>query len=405
MADNGGLGDRLRRKRRESSLTQEELAHLSGVSQVMIAKTEQGRRQPRLSVLAKLSTALDIPLSELIDSRPRLDGHRDGSSILAVRDALLSPSQLPGISLSSDDGEPTPLPQLHDTLAEVARQYWAGGFAAVAAMLPGLIGEARLTTQTVGPDASSLLAQAYDLAAALMVHMGKEDLAALAAERAIAAATASNDELLHAVLEGTYAWVLLHQGGLTESEHLAAATAVRIEPSFSAPDKHIAVWGTLLLTALGPAAAAGRDVSDYIAYASAGAERLGRRVKTYAGQSHFGSASVHMQACYAYAVTREPAKALTAARRIAPGDLTGISYGRHLLDVAQAHADARHPAAATAVLTQARALAPVWFRHQGVARSLVSDLVEQQKRLSPALRELAASVDQHWYAPYYRRGK
>jgi hypothetical protein len=112
-----------------------------------------------------------------------------------------------------------------------------------------------------------------------------------------------------------------------------------------------------------------------------------------------------MQACHAYAVTREPAKALTAARGIAPGDLTGISYGRHLLDVAQAHADARHPAAATAVLTQARALAPVWFRHQGVARSLVSDLVEQQKRLSPALRELAASVDPHWYAPYYRRGE
>lgn len=403
MADNGGLGDRLRRKRRENSLTQEELAHSSGVSQVMIAKTEQGRRQPRLSVLAKLSTALDIPLSELIDSRPRLDGHRDGSSILAVRDALLSPSQLPGISLSSDDGEPTPLPQLRDTLAEVARQYWAGGFAAVAAMLPGLIGEARLTTQAAGPDASSLLAQVYYLATELMVQMGKEDLAALAAERAITAATASNDELLHGLLEGTYAWVLLHQGRFTESEHLAAATADRIEPSFSAPAHHIAAWGHLLMYALAPAAAAGRDVSQYISLASAGAERLGRRISLY--QTSFAPATVHMQACHAYAVTREPAKALTAARRIAPGDLTGISYGRHLLDVAQAHADARHPAAATAVLTQARALAPVWFRHQGVARSLVSDLVEQQKRLSPALRELAASVDPHWYAPYYRRGE
>lgn len=105
-----------------------------------------------------------------------------------------------------------------------------------------------------------------------------------------------------------------------------------------------------------------------------------------------------MQACHAYAVTREPAKALTAARKVGPGDLAGISYGRHLLDVAQAHADARHPAAATAVLTQARTVSPVWFRHQGVARFLVTDLCEQQKRLSPALRELAASVDPDWYA-------
>jgi hypothetical protein len=57
------------------------------------------------------------------------------------------------------------------------------------------------------------------------------------------------------------------------------------------------------------------------------------------------------------------------------------------------------------VLTQARAQSPVWFRHQGVARCLVADLVEQQRRLSPALRELAASVDPHWYAPYHRHGE
>jgi transcriptional regulator with XRE-family HTH domain len=42
MAENGTLGDRLRRKRREHSFTQEELAEVSGVSQVMIAKIEQG---------------------------------------------------------------------------------------------------------------------------------------------------------------------------------------------------------------------------------------------------------------------------------------------------------------------------------------------------------------------------
>jgi transcriptional regulator with XRE-family HTH domain len=401
MTDDGTLGDRLRRRRRESSLTQEELAHASGVSQVMVAKIEQGRRQPRLTVLTMLARALDIPLSELVDQRPRLGGHREGASILAVRDALLSPSLLPGIDLASDDGQPTPIPQLQDALAQAARSYWAGDFAHLAAILPPLIGEARLTAQTAGPPASSLLAQIYDLAANLMVHMGKEDLAALGAERAITAATASGDELLQATLEGTYAWVLLHQGRLAESEQLADTVADSIEPSFSAPAEHVAVWGTLLMTALAPAAAAGRDVSQYISLASAGAERLGRRVRIY--QTSFAPATVHMQACHAYAVTREPARALAAARKLGPGDLSGISYGRHLLDVAQAHTDARHLKAATAVLAQARSLAPVWFRHQGIARTLVTDLCEQQKRLSPALRELSASVDLYWYAPYHRR--
>jgi transcriptional regulator with XRE-family HTH domain len=410
MAQDGALGDRLRRKRRENSLTQEELASLSGVSQVMIAKIEQGRRQPRLTILAQLATALDIPLSELVDNRPRLDGRREGASVLAIRDALLSPALLPGIDQASGGGgggggEPTPLPQLRAAVVQAARMYWAGEFAQLATILPALLGEARLTAQAAGPPAHSLLAQSYDLAAALMVHMGKEDLAALGAERAITAAVASEDELLHAILQGTYAWVLLHQGRLAESEQLAATVADSIEPSFTAPAARIAIWGTLLMTALAPAAAAGRDFGGYISLASAAAQRLGSPTKTYLGQSPFSRASVAMQACHAYAVNREPAKALTAARTLSPGDLSGISYGRHLLDVAQAHTDAQHPKAATAVLTEARALAPVWFRHQGIARSLVTDLCEQQKRLSPPLRELAASVDPDWYAAYHRRPK
>jgi transcriptional regulator with XRE-family HTH domain len=400
MGSGSSLGERLRRLRRERSLTQEELAHLCGVSQEMIAKTEQGRRHPRVTVLAKLAQALDVPLSELIDDRPRLDGQREGASVLALRDALLSPSLLPGIDSGTDSGEPAPLPRLRTTVASAGRLYWAGEFARLVAMLPPLIGEARLAAASAGPGAHGLLAQSYDQAALLLVHLGKEDLAALAAERAITAAASSDDELLHAMLRGTYAWVLLHQGRFAEAEHLAARTADQIEPSFSAPAPHLAVWGNLLMTALAPAAAAGGDFGDYISLASAAAERLGRKVGIY--QTSFGSALVHMQACHAYAVTRDPAQALAAARRLQPGDLEGISHGRHLLDVAQAHTDARHSQAATAVLSQARALAPVWFRHQGIARVLVNDLCEQQKRLSAPLRDLAASVDPDWYAPYHR---
>lgn len=403
MADDGTLADRLRRKRRESSLTQEQLAGISGVSQVMIAKIEQGRRQPRLPVLTRLASAIDIPLSELVDKRPRLDGHGAGASILTIRDALLSPSHLSGVGLDADDAEPAPLPQLRGMVAEASRLYWSGQFANLAAVLPALIGEARLTAQSAGGPASGLLALAYDLAAALMVHMGKDDLAAISAERAITAAAETGDELLHGMLHGTYAWVLLHQGRLAEAEQLASVTAQRIEPSFSAPADHVAVWGHLLMTALAPAAVAGRDVAPYIALASAGAQRLGRQVTIY--QTSFGPASVHEQACHAYAVSREPAKALAAARKIGPGELSGISYGRHLLDVAQAHADARHVRAATAVLIEARNVAPVWFRHQGVARSLVAELYEQSNRIPPALRDLGVSLDPHWYAPYHRHQK
>ncbi len=383
-------------------MTQEELAERAGLSRELIAKIEQGRRQSvRLSTLTRLAQTLDISLSELADNRPRLDGDRDGASILAIRDVLLSPALLPGIDSDDDDGEPASLPQLNAAVGRAVEAYWNGQFGPLAAMIPGLIGEARITWHAIGVPAVEPLTRAYDITAALMVHLGKEDLAAIAAERAAATAAAGNDGLLHASMRGTYSWVLLHQGRLDEAEHLAADAANAIEPAFSAPVDHIAAWGSLLMTALAPAAAAGRDVTDYIAFASSGAKRIGHRVKVF--NTTFAPASVAVQAVHAYAVLREPGRALQAARVVDLDELPGtISQGRHLLDVAQAHVDARHSQAATATLDRARAMAPVWFRHQGVARSLVLELCEQQRRLTPALRELAASIDPDWYAPYHR---
>jgi len=381
-------------------MTQEELAERSGLSRELIAKMEQGRRQSvRLTTLTRLAQALDLPLSELADNRPRLDGDREGASVLAIRDALLSPSLLPGIDPGDDEGQPTTLAHLNTAVDRAADAYWKGQFGPLAAMIPGLIGEARITWQSAGAAAATPLARAYDLTAALMVHMGKEDLAAIAAERAAATAAAGDDALLDACMRGTYAWVLLHQGRLDEAERLAADTAQSIEPAFSAPADHVAAWGSLLMTALAPAAAAGRDVSGYITLASSGAERIGGPVKIF--NTTFAPASVATQAVHAYAVLREPAKALQAARKVDAGELPGtIARGRHLLDVAQAQVDARHGQAAT--LARARTMAPVWFRHQGIARSLVAELCEQQRRLTPQLRELATSVDPDWYAPYHR---
>ena len=396
------LGGRIRRIRRERKLSQEQLAERAGISVEMVRKTEQGKRYPRLPALMRIAQALDVPMSELADNRPRLDGIDEGASVLALRDVLISPAAIPGLGVS-DTGEPMRAWQIQAAADEMGATYWQGDFPRMTAVLPGLIASGRVTLREAGQDAGSGLAQLYDLAAQLAVHLGKEDLAAVAAERAISAAALSGDERLHAMMQGTYAWVLLHQGRLEEAEQIAAAAADRIQPPFKAPAEHIAAWGSLLMTALGPAAAAGNDTIDgYIRLAAAGAERLGRRVHIY--QTSFAPATVHMQATYAYAVQREPAKALAAAGKVHPGDLPGtISRGRHLLDVAQAHVDARHSREATTVLSEARALAPVWFRHQGVARVLVSELLDQQNRLTRPLRELAEATEASGYARYFRQ--
>src|SRR6266498_4854504 len=88
------IGERLHRLRGEHGLTQEALAALAGLSVDLVKKLEQGKRQSaRLTTIAALANALDVPMSELTDKRPRLDGAGD-RLVLALRDTLLSPDLL-----------------------------------------------------------------------------------------------------------------------------------------------------------------------------------------------------------------------------------------------------------------------------------------------------------------------
>lgn len=393
MPEGGVIGHNLKRLRRERGLSQEGLAEAAGLSRDTIAKLEQGRRRgERTSTLMRLANALDVELTELTGKRERLGADRNGGSVLAVRDALLSPSLLPGLPGldEGDDGEPTPLPTLSAAVGRGWDAYWRGDFGTLVATVPGLISEARLTHRSLGAAAAPLLGQTYQLAACLLVHLGRDDLAAIGAERGIVAAAEGDDEWQWATIQGTYSWVLYHQARLEEAERPALRVAEQIEPSFSAPDPHLAAWGNMLMTALAPMAASRKDPRELLSMAAAGAERLGRRVDVY--QTAFGPATVQMQAVHAYAVLKEPGKALAAAQQIQPGALRGISYARHLLDVALVHMDARQPQAAEARLEEARRLAPVWFRHQGVARTLVADVRETLTRPSPTIRRLADAV-------------
>jgi transcriptional regulator with XRE-family HTH domain len=307
------IGDKLKHVRAERGLTQEELAEQASVSVDIVKKLEQGKRDSaRLTTLVKLANALDVGVGELTDKRPRLDQTGD-RLVLSLRDALIRPDVLPGIDLD-DDSDPTPLPELEASVRQAWRQYWRGGFVDLARGLPGLLAEARLSEHSLGSPAAALLARTYQLAACLLVHLGRDDLAAVGAERAIAAAKAGEDELQWATLYGTYVWVLLNQARMDEAERLAAHTAERIEPKLSAAtQEHLTVWGGMVLWAMAAAAAADKADSaiEYISLARAGAARMPRDRHDY--EVNFGPTQVAMQATHAYAALRLPDKALAAA--------------------------------------------------------------------------------------------
>ncbi|GAA5041605.1 transcriptional regulator with XRE-family HTH domain [Thermocatellispora tengchongensis] len=397
MGDVSTIGAHLKAIRNERGLSQEALAERAGLSKDLISKLEQGRRHScRITSLMKLANALDVELTALTGKRERLGSDRDGGSVLAIRDAILSPSLLPGMhGMDHDDeGEPTPQPRLAAALASCWNQYWDGDFGALTAATPGLIAEARLAHRALGPEAVGALAQSYQLAANLMVHLGKTDLAAVAAERAITTAVQGDDEWQWASAHATYAWVLEHQARLDEAEALAVRVAQRIEPSFSAPAPHVAVWGNMLITAIGAAALQGEAVTDrvmeYVSLAAAGAERLGRTIAAY--QTTFGPSKVAVNETRAWALLGEPKRALTAAQKVRAADLRPIAYGHYLLDVAQASMDARQYAAVERRLSEAERISPVWFRHQGAARALVREIREVVTRPSPTVRHLVKAV-------------
>lgn len=62
----GNLGKNLRAARKKLGLTQEEVAQRSGVQAGEISRIEQGKRDPRVSTVEKLATAVEVEPARLL---------------------------------------------------------------------------------------------------------------------------------------------------------------------------------------------------------------------------------------------------------------------------------------------------------------------------------------------------
>ena len=70
MDDRKLLGKRIKSLRRSRGHTQEELAEIIDISANYLAGIERGEANPTLSLLQRLCTGLEIPLSELFQYQP-----------------------------------------------------------------------------------------------------------------------------------------------------------------------------------------------------------------------------------------------------------------------------------------------------------------------------------------------
>jgi transcriptional regulator with XRE-family HTH domain len=376
-----GIGARIRQLRTERipRLTQRELAERSGVSVDLISKLEQGTKQSALLVtLHKIALALDVDISALVGHATRVDTDQDDSGLLAIRRAIIS---------ARDDGEPSNDDELQRSATLGWGHYWTHRFDVLGAMLPTLITTGRASVRNSGsPHAYAALADAYNIASCMLVHLGKVDLGYLAMERALAAANLSDDELRVSALSGWMSWVLLHHtGGSSEAKHIAVREADSIEPKMKgARPEQVSVWGSLLISA---AVAAAREdnaseADDLINLAEVAATRLdgmGYSPRMY-NQSPFGLPLIIMQTVDISVVTGRPGRALTVAERMPPNDMPLASKARHLADKAFAYTELGKVREAENTLYEIRRQAPNWMRYQSYPRVIVAELWEREKR-------------------------
>ncbi|NJP33672.1 helix-turn-helix domain-containing protein [Micromonospora thermarum] len=402
-------GENLARIRRQSTLTQEQLAERAGVSVEIIRKLEQGTRSSaRLDTLHALARALGVPTTALLgdasQAAARAEPDHRPLSLAEIRRAVAPVHDLAGAPIAPPSVEPPGLDVLRSRLRAVDRAYQSNDYARALAEMPPLLLEVRAAAGLVDDEqreaAYALLARTQHLTGNLLIQLRAGDLAQTALAGALEAARQCGDQVVGATVMQGMCWLLLRQGRLAEAADLAVSTADRIEPRFSrARPAELAAWGWLLM---GAAAAYARDnrpdeAAELVDAAEAAAVRIGERVPE---PGHlmmvggFDTARVLMQRVETAAVVGDPGRVLQLAEAVPPGPTAvASSWQRHRLDVAWAHAARRQYGEATGVLLELRETAPAWLRHQRYARDIVQTIAEGRRRaMSAELADLASLV-------------
>ncbi|MET8913284.1 helix-turn-helix transcriptional regulator [Streptomyces sp. NPDC004610] len=404
------LADNVRKYRRRAGMSQEELAHVAGVSPGTVRKVEQGG-MVRMETLHALARALGVNTAVLMASEaPEPVGRAEEPNrinLIQLRAALTPPVGLVDVDAEAIGEEPN-LRRFRRAVHDGAVLYHSDSYKSVASQLPGLLRDANsaVSFYDSGDEHRQALlgrAEAMQLAGRYLTQVRQYDLAYTALSGAISDARSAGDRLTGASGVIGMCWLLLRQGRLDEAENLAAATADLVEPRMSraTPDE-CAAWGWLALRA---AAAAGRnnrpqEARQYHRIASAAASAVGREHtgSFFRHWTTFGPLTVGMKGVEdamvigdaRTVVRRSGEDAMSPKAWKTTGRPSDNDWNRHRLDVARAHAQTGDLSAAMDNLAGVRRESPEWLRHQRLAAEIMQEILRKRKRtLTADMRDMA----------------
>jgi transcriptional regulator with XRE-family HTH domain len=362
------------RTERVPRLTQRELAERSGLSVDLIQKLEQGRKATaKITSLSAIANALDVDLAALLSKPTHLESLPADGGLLELRRVLTPVVDQPADHYTSAE-------ELRTALADAWVAYWSGDYDLLTSFLPGVISGAR------GPGMADQLAEACQVAACTLVHLGHSDLSLVAVETALRVV---EDPLLRAAVAGTRAWVLLNQARPGDAAITAIREADMMEPRRKAQRAEISLWGSLLITGATAAARAGDndEAQDLLQVAHGAAVRLGEDRNDY--QTAFGAGQVVMQRVDVAVVAGDYVRALDIAGEMPQTtSLPLAARSRHKADLAHANTGLGRYGEAERILLDIERTAPRWIKYQVFPRAVVGELLAT-RRPTAGVRGLA----------------
>lgn len=393
------IGQRVRYWRLRRNLGRQRFADMVGRSSSWLDKVEKGERALlRLPMLDRVAAALDIDVSVLTDSSTaeRAADCVDTVEVRAVRAAL---SKYAIFDARNAGRRALTRQAVTAQLAYVEHAWSSSHFMAVSRHLPMLLSGAQSFAFTASPEdqviAHRTLVSAYRLASSVLMKFDANEIAWLAADRAMQTALAIDDTVALARATRSVGRAMSRSGQQADAVTALIGMADRMRAELANREHELLSLFGMLLLAASMTAAAHDDAAlalEMHEQAADAANRMQAHHETH--RTGFGSANVAVHRVAALVRLHEGGRALEYAQRIDPiliSSLTPERKASYLLDLAQAHTHVGHYDDATRTLAQAEHVAPEEVRCRPLAHGLLQSLLEtasgESRRI---LRQMAA---------------
>ncbi|MFI7074749.1 helix-turn-helix domain-containing protein [Micromonospora sediminicola] len=377
------VGRRVAYWRGRRKLSQQVFADRLGKSKSWVDKVERGVRSlDKLSTLQEIARVLRIDTAALVgqDAAPaQATGRGDG--VERIR-ATLSRYEIP---LGKPAGGPVvPVDRMLRDVGYAWTTFQYARYQQVVNLAPALLCSAQRTHAEAQEAGRASLVEAYRITAALLVKLGDVELAWLAADRAMLAATGDRELVAAAAVQ--LGQVLRALGRARAARSVMLSAAYRIAPSVieHGTPAELSLCGSLLIQASLAAAQDGNEsaAGELLDEAAGIAEQVGDGCDLY--RTGFGPTAVDLARAAVAVEVGDTCGAIAwhekATARSGWRWLPAEHRAAHLLDVARAHLHAGDVGNAARMLTEAERTAPAEITHRPVARNILAEIAREPRR-------------------------